>query len=90
MTPEEHFASEDLEEREIPVLECNLRYLAVFSCCQPGLVAGFGTFVWRGITPVEILAACRLMRIKPPEWPDILENTQYLGHEVANYLNKGK
>lgn len=62
-------------------------YVHIFSHCQPDMVGGFGSFLWRNIAATEVLAACQLMLVEQCKWPDVLENVIYLGGAVANCLN---
>lgn len=78
------------EQNEVvfEVFKSNTDCIKVFQYCQPQMFAGMTSFVWTGIQAVEILAACRLLLIKRSQWPQILDDVNYMGLAAARLNNK--
>lgn len=62
----------------------------VFSRCQPGLVAGYGAVVWRGLAATEIEAAANMLLVPRKKRPQLIVDVQEMGAFAADYLSKKK
>lgn len=65
----------------------NERSVQVFSHCRLDLVAGMAV-IYNGIAPAEIRATLDLLRIEPDEWPDLLDDVQFMGRAASAALNE--
>lgn len=86
----EFFASgEEREEREreIVVWDCNVPSVEVFERCRLDVVAGMAVF-YNGIAPPEIRATLQLMGVPAAEWPDLLDDIQFMGRCASDALNE--
>lgn len=75
--------------RELHVWSCLWDAVHVYECCALDVGVGMAV-VYNGIRAQEVLAACRLLCIARAQWPELVEDVQYMGRVASNALNARK
>lgn len=75
------------EELWLGVLPDNLVVVAVFGRCRMDVSVGMGAY-YQGISAQEVRAACVLSRVRPKDWPEIVDGVQLMGRVVADIRNE--
>ncbi|MCK5772047.1 hypothetical protein [Algiphilus sp.] len=83
---EEADGSEADEPAEIPVWWTHWTSVEVFERCELSVIGGMSVH-YQGITATEIRSACELLRVRWYEWPDIVDDVQFMGRTVARTIN---
>lgn len=71
----------------LQVWACNWPAVEVYQRCRLEIVAGGFSVHYNGIAPAEIRAALDLLDVPRPQWPDLLDDVQYMGRCASDALN---
>ena len=72
---------------ECEVLGCNWWPVMVYMRCQQTMLAGMSGAVFLGVSASEVMASARMLRVRPPEWPELIDSVQMLASMVAKIEN---
>lgn len=72
----------------IEVLECNWTAVQVYLRCQQTVLSGMGGAAYLGVSASEAMASARMLRVRPPEWPELIDSVQMLASMVARIENE--